>query len=297
MPEEADGEKNVRQPLCWSLVLAMLLGLAPAVCWAQSNHLTRKHHPWGQCSPGAWKVVRVVTEDLDETGGVCHKSTTETKTTLIEINEEGVTLQVAPILELAGRTFGSPPQRIKQGFHGEAANDNLKLSERGTAELTIEDHKYPCRIAQTELIGPNGTTTTSIYYSDSVAPYVLRRESTTTNAEDNSSQGETKVQVVAFDMPCEVLSVLKSAAQVETVQKHAGGTTSTLTFVSPDVPGGVICNYSKESDKQGRLVRRSMLKLVSYGFESEDERASHLGRKHAARYHKVPYQQTLKDEP
>jgi len=160
----------VRQWLGWSLLLVLSLGLAPAASLAQPDGLTRKHHPWGQCAPGAWKVVRVVTEDLDERGGVCHKSTTETKTTLMEISAEGVTLEVQPILELAGRKFGSPPQLIKQGFHGEAANDKLKLTDRGPAEVTIEEHKIPCRIAQTELVGPTGKTTTSIYYSDRVAP-------------------------------------------------------------------------------------------------------------------------------
>jgi len=97
-------------------------------------------------------------------------------------------------------------------------------------------------------------------------------------------------------MPCEVLSELRSAAQVKTVQKHAGGTTSTLTFVSPDVPGGVICNYSKESDNQGRVVRRSTLKLLSYGFEWEDDRAGRLSRKHSGRYRKVPYQPAPAEE-
>jgi hypothetical protein len=45
-----------------------------------------------------------------------------------------------------------------------------------------------------------------------------------------------------------------------------------------------VCHTSKELDKSGRLTRQSVLKLVAYSFEPEDERSGPFGRKRPSRY-------------
>ena len=118
-------------PCLASRVLTLALGLA-AVCasgMAQELGVTAKFHPWGQFDPGTWKMVRVVTETLNEQGQVVSTSTTDTKTTLVDIDNAGVTLEIQACMEVAGKRFEAEPQFVKQGFHGELAVPNLKLKE------------------------------------------------------------------------------------------------------------------------------------------------------------------------
>jgi hypothetical protein len=84
-------------------------------------------------------------------------------------------------------------------------------------------------------------------------------------------------------MPQRVLSEIKNAACIKTVQKTTKGLVTTLAMSSPEVPGGVVYQTTKETEKAGRLVRRSTLDLLNYGSHPETERTGLFGRKRAAR--------------
>lgn len=245
---------------------------------------SRKHHPWGRCAPGAWKIVSVVTQSIDERGMVGPRSTTETKTTLVDIDDEGVTLEVRTVVEAGGRRFDREPQRIRQSYQGEPIGGDLKVKDLGTDTVEIEDTKIPCRVAHLESTSASSKTVTRVYYSDSFVPYVLKRRSVTSSLDGNNVLSETDLEVVAVSMPCEILGEVKCAAQVKTVHRHPNGMITTLAFISPDVPGGVICHTSKELDKSGRLTRQSVLRLVAYSFEPEEERSGVFGRKRPSRF-------------
>jgi hypothetical protein len=270
----------------FSLIVLVAATIVCAESQAADAGPSRKHHPWGRCSPGAWKIVHVVTKSIDERGLVSQTSTTETKTTLTELDDEGVTLEVRAIVESAGRRFDPEPQIIKQSFRGELGGRDAKITDRGTGTVMVEDTKVPCRIAEMEYSDAISKTTTTVYYSDSFSPYILKRTSTTADLE-GKHLSDTLVEVVAVNMPCEVLGEMKCAAQVKTIHRNPNGTISTLAFVSPDVPGGVVGHTSKELDKSGRLVRQSVLKLVAFSFDPEEERTGIFGRKRPSRYRKT----------
>jgi len=245
---------------------------------AHENCLSAKLHPWGLFNPGAWKTVRVVTETLNEQGQVVSTSTTDTKTILVDLDNDGVTLEIQACIEVAGKRFRAEPQTVKQGFHGELVGPNLQVKGPIDAELSIEGQKIPCKSQQLESVVSNGKTVTKIYYSTTVAPYILKRESVTTDLEGKKELSQTTVEVTALNMPVEVLSEMKNVSQVKTVHNSPNGTVTTWADVLPEVPGGVVGNSSKETDKTGRLVRRSTLKLVDYGEDPEKGRI--FGRKH-----------------
>lgn len=270
----------MQQSLVW--LLAVLLAAPLAV--GESPGPSRKHHPWARCAPGAWKIVSVVTQSIDERGMVGPRSTTETKSTLTEIDDDGVTLEVRAIVEAGGRRFDREPQYIHQGFQGEPVGGDLKVKDLGPGTVTIENIKVPCRVAHMEFTCASSKTVTTIHYSDSFVPYILRRQSVTSSLDGSNVLSETDAEVVAVSMPCEILGEVKCAAQVKTVHRHPNGMITTLAFVSPDVPGGVVCHTSKELDKSGRLTRQSVLKLVAFSFEPEDERSGLFGRKRPSRF-------------
>ena len=261
-------------------LLAVLLALPSAL--ADPPGPSQRHHPWGRCAPGAWKIVSVVTKSIDERGEVSLQNTTESKTTLTDIDDEGVTLEVRAMVETGGRRFNPEAQVIRQGFHGELLGRDVKLKDLGTAAVTIENNKVPCRISRIECTSASSKTVTTVYYSDKFAPYILKRRSITTDLDGSDVLAQTDVEVLAANMPCEILGDVKCAAQVKTVHSHPNGTITTLAFVSPDVPGGIVGHTSKELDKSGRLVRQSVLKLVAFSFEPDDRGL--FGRKRASRH-------------
>jgi hypothetical protein len=239
---------------------------------SQETALSQKHHPWGRFAPGAWKVVRVVTETLDESDHVTSTNTSETTTILKRLDQDGVVLEVQVTGEVAGKRVDGEPQIFKQGFHGEPIGPELKIKEPVAGQVLIEGRKIPCRIQQVELAGAAGKTVTSISYSDTVAPYVLRREAVSTDLEGKTTLGETTVEVEARDMPWRVAGEIRNAAVLRTVQKNAKGTVITWAICASDVPGGMVSHSSKELDKTGRLIRRSTMDLVDYGLQCQEEK-------------------------
>ena len=278
----------MRRPLACILTPLLLATLAASDGAGQDVGISARHNSWARFQNGAWKLVRVSTATLDESGRVMSTSVTETKTSLTRVEADGVVLEVEVGVEIAGKQFDGLPQCVKQGFHGELAGGEVKSQPSAAAEVTIEDRKFPCRSQQIEISGASGRTAVTLCYSDSLAPFILRRESKTTDT-TNSIVSETLSEVVALDMPQQVISEIKNVACIKTVQKTPKGTVTTLAMSSPDVPGGVVSQKSKELDASGRLVRRSTLELISFGTRPEKERIGLFGRKRTVRVRKTTY--------
>jgi hypothetical protein len=272
-------------PRIASYILAVLLAFMAngASGEFQESDFPMKLHPWGGFEPGVWKLVRVTTQSLDERGQVVGSGLADTRTTLAQIDKNGVKLEVDACMEVAGKRFQGDPQTIEQSFYGEPTTLNSTVKPVAEGEVVIEDRKIPCKVQQVEAVGPSGKTTVTIYYSPSVAPYVLKRESVTMDADGKTVASETKTEIVAFAMPIRVRQETRSGTYVKTVQKTAKSTTTTLAVVLPDVTGGVVHHSMKEEDATGRVVRRSTLELLDY-----DADADHLLRKRPPRRTKTP---------
>ncbi len=275
--------------LGWILTGLVLTTLGVRCCAAEEAGISARHHSWARFRPGAWKLVRVVTESLDESNHVLSVNVTETKTSLSRIDADGVVLEVEVGVEVAGKQFNGQPQCLKQGFHGELAGGDVKLYPAMAAEISLDGQKIPCRSQQVEVAGPVGRTSVNLFFSDTLAPYVLRRQSKTTDADGTNVLSDTLSEVVAFDMPQRVLGELKNVACIKTVQKTPKGTVTTLAMSSPDVPGGVVSQTTKETDQSGRLLRRSTLELLHYGSQTETERTGLFGRKRLPRRAKAAF--------
>jgi hypothetical protein len=255
------------------LIVLLLLELVPHPVLAEtSSGLTKELHSWGRFKAGAWKRYRVVTEALDENGKVVTVSTTETKASLAKVDPDGVTLDLDTVVEVAGRRLGAEPKQVRQGFHGEALADRMNTQALGPTQLKIDNRMIPCQVELLAIESPTGKTTTKIFFSKSVAPYVLRRESNTMDPEGHLVMSESTTSVVSLDMPCKVLSRIKSAAHVVVETSHPKGSTKTWAYTSIEVPGGIVCQTAYERDSQNRLIRRSTLELVDYGLEPEKDR-------------------------
>jgi hypothetical protein len=267
---------------------------------APQGGISRRHHPWGCFEVGAWARVRVVSETFDAERTIT--SVFQTKTSLVKSEDDGVTLQIETAVEVGGREVRREPQTVKQGWQGELANENVKITQLAPGEVTLQGRRIPCKIEQLERVTPTGKTTTRIFYSDSFPPYLLRRETTRTDPEGKTQIGQTTVEVVEVDVPCRLLARIWNTYHVKRVSTHARGRSTTLSVISPRVPGGVIRQDSEEYDSEGRLTSRSSLELVDFGLEPEQEWTGLLRRRRSPRfrqrYRVAPYwYQVPGDEP
>ncbi len=90
------------------------------------------------------------------------------------------------MVELAGKRFDAEPQSVRQGFHGEPSGPDLKIRSLNPGEVVIEGQRIPCKVEQLEQVGPVSKTVTTLYYTNAVSPYILKRDCVTTDLEHNS---------------------------------------------------------------------------------------------------------------
>lgn len=240
---------------------------------AQGVTIPREHHAWARFTPGSWSKVRKWTEELDEQGKVKSASTTETKTTLIGIDESCCTLQMEVTVEVAGKRFVAQPRQVRVGFDGGTNGTRTEFRKAGEVSADLGGKAITCAILENTLANGDSRVVSRLHYSGSVPPFILRRETVTTSADGRQILEQTTMDAVAVEMPQKVLTELLSASHVRTVQKQPNTSTFTLEVVCLNVPGGVVAHTSKELNPSGNLVRRSTLELLDYGVAGPAEAA------------------------
>ena len=276
----------------WIVLAAGGLSLVLTEAKTSENLPWTRYHLWGSFPTGAWKTIRLVTESLDEQGKPTSVSTTESTTSLMDRDAKGVTLLVEAVVELVDKRLTVVPRIVRQDYFGLSAGAPVQVKSVGVTRLEIEGQKIPVQIHQAEETTPTGRTVTTIHFSDQVAPYVLRRETRSTDWEGKKILSETTSSVVALGLPWKVLSEIKQAALVHTLHKESKGTVETWALVCAEVPGGVVCQASKEYDETGRLVRRSSLELVDYDLRpSQESKRGFFQRLRTKRSQKMDHQQ------
>lgn len=225
--------------------------------------MTLDQHPWGRFPVESWKSVRVITETLDDAGNVASATRTETRTTLVGVDQHSYSLRIESTVEVAGKRFASQPQVVKHGYYGEPAGQSVTVKKQGAADLSIDGRTVPSEIREATFEVEGVRRTSTIHYSDKVSPYQLRRE-TTIDGGPEEQRSTTLVETVALDMPQKVLGQLRTAAYLKTVRRSPQGTKVTVEVHCDDVPGGVVSHAANETDAGGRVTRRSTLELIDF---------------------------------
>ncbi len=144
--------------------------------------IPREHHEWGRFPVGSWKKVRLVTEQLDPQGRVISTNTRLVTTTVTAVNNASVELQVATVVELAGKEFPKKPQVVTQDFEGQvdgepAADDAHRLVKHlGSEQIEIDGEAVESEVRTVTVRRNRSRLISRINYCSSLAPYILRRE-------------------------------------------------------------------------------------------------------------------------
>ncbi len=247
----------------------MGLLLTAALSAQEGPCVPARHHPWGRFQPESWKRVRVVSETLDLSGGVVSRSSTDTITTLNEVDEDGFDVNVDVVVDVEGKQFESPKQTVRHGYCGQQNGQHAMYRRVGDAMLMIGGEHVNCEKREITLADGPRSRTVTIFYSAIVSPFVLRRESSAVDAEGVPYSSVT--EVVSYNEELEVLGEVVKTAKLKTTFKQGKMTRVTVETVSDSVPGGVIRHTSQETDEQDRVVRRSTLELLGYEVVDEPE--------------------------
>ena len=225
----------------------------------------REHHVWGKFKPGAWTLTQTTTESLDEKGKISSTSTTVTRTTLVSADDKGVELRVDVVVEVAGKRFEAKPKTVRQTFGGAHSGQTETVKDLGREAIELDGQKVMCDVRRVDIKDANLKQTVKLFYSSTHNPYVLRRE--TDSSDGNGKTFQSTTGVVALEIPHRVLNDIKSTAHAKTVLRNGKSVVTTMAVMTAEVPGGVVSQNSKEVDTGGRVIRRTTMELTDYGLE------------------------------
>jgi hypothetical protein len=258
--------------ICWS-------GFAPPVHGADDDSVLQKAHAWGRFGKGSWRYVQVIIENFDGEGRLVNSSTTDNLTTLDDVTADHATLRVEVTVEIAGQRFPSQPQILKQGYAGENVGQTVSIKPLQPEAVVVDGRQIRCETEQIEILGGASKETSLISFAPRLTPAILKRTSTMRDVASSKTTQESHSEVYALDRPIRVFDGIQNGYSVKLVQKNDHGVTITWSDHVPDVPGEIVAQSSKKLDSQGRLVRRSTLELVAYGFDGEEYYRELRGRR------------------
>ena len=224
----------------------------------------------------------MVSETLDANGQVANVIRTETRTTLVAVDDQGYSLRIESTVEVAGKRFASQPQVVRHGYYGESAGKPVAVKRLADEEVVIAGRAVPSEVRQATFEADGVTRTSKIYISSRISPYQLRRETTTEGVPDEQVV-RTTVETVAIGLPQKVLSEIHPAAYVKTTRLSPQGTKVTLEAHCDNVPGGVVSHSSSDTDASGNTVRRSTLELIDFAIGGHPVTADPVTRR---RFHR-----------
>ena len=257
----------------WQLAAVLALSAAipcaraqapmPAAAKAQPL-IPAENHPWARFPVGSWTRTRATKESYDARG-VATTSVEEVRTVLKAATASSYTVSTEGFLEIGGRRFAIQASDVTAGLSGETPSETVQSADKvGESELVINGRKVLCEVRQAVLIDQDRKRkTVKVFYSPEVRPHALRREWVI--AQQPDAAGSSMVEeVVSAGLPYEVLGELRSAAFLHTVHKQAAQTKESVEVICYDVPGGVVAQWSKDLDAEGKLIHRTTKELIDF---------------------------------
>jgi hypothetical protein len=190
-------------------------------------------------------------------------SVSETRSTLATADDNAVTLHIQASLEIGGKKFDGAPQTLHEPLPGESS-DQSTFVELGEEVVVVQGRQHHCTVQQSETVVDGRKRIIKTWLTPNIAPYVLRKLTTTRNATTNEVVSETQMEVVSLSVERRILARLRPVAEVRIVERHDRGQTRAHAFCCPDIPGGIVSQTAEEFDAEGKLLRRTNIELVDF---------------------------------
>ncbi len=219
-------------------------------------------HSWARFGPRAWKVVRVKTDSFNDKGEVEQSSIRTTRMQVTRVSRRSYSLCVSSSVDVAGNRMAPEPQTLTQTFDQNVVSSQTLSSET----LTIGNREYVANVLRVVSQNEDVIRTSTIYYSRHAMPEVLKRNTISKDLKTGDVVSETAVTVTEVDHQRAILDEMLNTWTVSTVFKKGGSVTITKEVHCEDIPGELVSRETEKRDSDGRVVIRSKLDLIGYGY-------------------------------
>lgn len=224
-------------------------------------------------SINAWAVfapetsIRVRTTTTTHSDGKTLANTTEKLLILESVDETGYILKRLEALELGGKRFGANPRRKRYDFLQQPVIEGQKIQDAPPTEVAVGMYLVPCFVRVYTSESDAWRQRTVVWYSLSVYPYLLRSETVRTTV---PTAGEPTEKI----MSSTVMEVTDTAAlhgfrrarfqtyTMQTTRRTGDTTTVCQANCSLRIPGGIVSETIRETDRTGRLIRQIDAQVV-----------------------------------
>ena len=242
---------------------------SPALVAADPNLLSLEalEHPWGTFLPETFARIRMTTTTFKDDQLL--RNTSETLTVLESVGPASVKLKYMRAIELGSKRFNANPQVCEFDFYQQQVVPGQTIKNLKNAVYQIGPHRISCSVRQYELVTADWKQVTTVWYSKSVYPFVLRTETiksalpTTTEPQEKvlSSTVVSVVETSAFSPP---RWNKEGTYTLRSVRKSGDTTTTASISCSRSIPGGMASSISTETDAAGKVLSQTVASIVQY---------------------------------
>ena len=222
--------------------------------------------PWGGFKPGSWRRTRTTATTLDGTKSM--KSITETKTTFLRIENNSIVLKQEKTIKMGALNHVTPPEEIRLDFFGAPIQEGQTQQELQPSSVVIARKVIPCLLCRIEKLGDRRQDSTVVWYSSSVAPYLLQKEARSyeLDAADPSKRNLVSFSQTTISRTSAHLLIGNAFAtyRSETTTQKGGYNSRTTVLHSLRIPGHIIKETTSEKDTAGKILYQSETILLDY---------------------------------
>jgi hypothetical protein len=251
------------------IILLFAVLATPTIAESQEKAVSRRprlRREWEGFAPGSSAQVQRRRIVYNQDGEVESSTTLQTTTTLVERADGFNSVKMQLKIDVGGTIFRPDPSTVRFGAVSEKPGEKVSTEHLGTESLTIGNEEFECKKYKITVESESGRRVSRVWVSE-VYPYVMKSEATVSEKDGNGTVRIT-ANIVAMEMPIEVLSEVKSGVVVRIVSETDESRSVTLEASCPEVPGGLIW-HSKKVLVKGQLQEESHLRLTEYRSERE----------------------------
>jgi len=228
--------------------------------------LTKREHPWGTFLPGTWVVRR--TNSQRYVSDTIVSNVTDTYLTLEEVNDNSLTLRKETIIGLAAGAVTPTPIRQAFDFYQQPLSEDVEIEQLQPQTLVIARWQIVCQVCRYTQISDDQKKTITLWYSNTVMPYLLRSEEIRTDNPDLPDQAETvlshTIMTVTDTSGVRLFKNILNEYKTQTIKKTAAGTTVSQASFSANIPGGLLHEMATETDPAGKILARNVTSVCDY---------------------------------
>lgn len=226
-------------------------------------------HPWWEFEPGSWRFSRTIIQNRQR-GGNPGKTYIETNVILHEKSGKALSTVTESYVLLAGKSIKKEPKTTGMDAYGLPPEDPRTIEELPGETLEIEGQSVPCRVLKVISEGKNIRRESRVWFSETCAPYLLRRERKTYRLPENSCCESLVQHVTTRNLQLSVLGKVLTGFIYSQESRFETYISRSEIVASLSIPGHIVTQITHETTLNGCPLQDISTQLLDYGLSNSD---------------------------